>query len=75
MSIIVLDYSLLRSMNKPLVCSNFDLCFLKTCRLTEFVFSLAILYSCFSVMNIFAPAVVSIVRPAASMFLGGTTYL
>ncbi|CAF0905754.1 unnamed protein product [Rotaria sordida] len=36
--------------------------------------SMAILYSCFALTNIFAPAIVSIFRPAVAMFLGGTTY-
>ncbi|CAF3836713.1 unnamed protein product, partial [Rotaria sp. Silwood1] len=37
-------------------------------------FSSAILYACFAVTNIFAPTIVSMVRPAVAMFLGGTTY-
>ncbi|CAM4814393.1 unnamed protein product, partial [Rotaria magnacalcarata] len=36
--------------------------------------SSAILYACFAITNIFAPAIVSMLRPALAMFLGGTTY-
>lgn len=37
--------------------------------------SMAILYAFFALTNIFAPAIVSILRPAVSMLLGATTYL
>ncbi|CAF1006167.1 unnamed protein product [Adineta steineri] len=37
--------------------------------------SMAILYSFFSLTNVFAPAIVAILGPAVSMFFGGTTYL
>ncbi|CAF1177430.1 unnamed protein product [Adineta steineri] len=36
--------------------------------------SMAILYSFFSLTNVFAPAIVAILGPAVSMFFGGTTY-
>lgn len=45
------------------------------CDLISINSSLAILYTCFSVTNILAPAIVSIMGPSLSMFLGGTTYL
>jgi hypothetical protein len=45
------------------------------CDLISMNSSLAILYSCFSVTNILAPAIVSIMGSSLSMFLGGTTYL
>ncbi|CAF4254606.1 unnamed protein product, partial [Rotaria sp. Silwood2] len=34
----------------------------------------AILYACFAITNIFAPTIVSMLRPAVAMFLGGITY-
>ncbi|CAF2311775.1 unnamed protein product [Rotaria sp. Silwood2] len=36
--------------------------------------SSAILYACFAITNIFAPTIVSMLRPAVAMFLGGITY-
>ncbi|CAF1214416.1 unnamed protein product [Adineta ricciae] len=36
--------------------------------------SMAILYSFFALTNVFAPAIVSILGPSVSMFLGGSTY-
>ena len=37
--------------------------------------SQAIVYSCCTIANIFAPAAVSIFGPTVAMFVGGTTYL
>ncbi|CAF4085800.1 unnamed protein product [Rotaria sordida] len=36
--------------------------------------SSAILYACVAITNIFSPTIVSMLRPAVAMFLGGTTY-
>ena len=37
--------------------------------------SQAIVYSCFTIVIIFAPAAVSILGPTVAMFVGGMTYL
>ena len=45
------------------------------CPSTNCYESLAIVYIFFAVTNIFAPAVVSVLGPTVSMFVGGSTYL
>jgi hypothetical protein len=41
----------------------------------KLISSQAMLYSCFAIVNVFIPALISIIGPAVAMFLGAIAYL